>query len=348
MGRILHSGLRCALLAGVLVLAATAQQQPQQAPVAPNAEGERVTVIGMVPPPDVGNGAPYHSPEDIEAIGQAASREAFEAISDSREAGRSDACRDSVPDMNTRSDRDPLDRIPTNIPRLQGLYRDERSQAQKVSRLADKAMDATVKAEDARREAAQGANNKSAVEKTELGRQKAVNELEKARFRLMEMQASIADYGDLRMRNSGETISWSDLDARALQRRRKGWGLGVPKAPKLDLNVVNTSASEFVDDRGYFLRLTGVIVNAGDKPAAIPDFVVSILDDKGFALRNVLGSVPTGIRLPPGGAQPFAYDVRPSPRYVGRIVINFASGAEPPPELPVGLICEADPPSIGE
>lgn len=299
----------------------------------------------MIPPPDVGEGAPYHSPEDLAVIGQVAAREAFEAIADGRSAGRSDACRDSVPDINTTSDRNPLDRIPRNTPRLQGLYRDEKSEAQKVSRLAAKAQEATVKAEDARRAAARGADNRSAVEKTELARQKAVNELEKTRFKLMEIRASIADYGHLSLRNSGEPIHWADLDMRALQRRRAGWGLGVPKAPDLDLTVVNTTASEFFDDRGYFLRLQGVIANTGDRTVAVPDFVVSILDEKGFPLRNVLASSAGAVQLPPGGFQPFSYDVRPSPRYVGRIVINFTSGVEPPPELPVSLVCAAAPPA---
>lgn len=341
MQSVFRRNLGCALAAGVLVCAATAQQAPPQAPAGADTGGERVTVIGMVPPPNVGEGAPYHSPEDIEAIGQAAARVASDAMSDGREAGRSDACRDSVPDMMTSPNRNPLDRVPTNIPRLQGLYRDKKSQAQKISQLAGKALDATEKAEDARRAAAQGASNNNVVEKTELARQKAVNTLEKARLKLMEIEASIADYGDLALRNSGQQIEWVDLDMRAVQRRRNGWGLGVPKESKLPLAVVNTQASENLGDKGYYLRLTGVIVNTGDKPLAVPDFVVSILDERGFPLRNVLASVPSRIRLQPGGVQPFSYDVQPSPRYVGRIVINFASGAEPPPELPVSLICEA-------
>jgi hypothetical protein len=348
MQRTLRRSLRYLLAAGVLVAAATAQQAPpQQAPADSDALGERVTVIGMVPPPDVGEGAPYHAPEEIAAIGQAAARDASEAIAEGRTAGRSNECRDSVPDINTTSDRNPLDRVPANIPRLQGLYRDKKSQAQKVSQLAGKAEDATEQAEDARRDAAQGANNKSIVEKTELARQKAVNALEKARLKLMQIEASIADYGDLTLRNRGQQIEWADLDMRYVQRRQDGWGLGVPKESKLPLSVVNMQASEYRGDKGYYLRLTGVIVNIGDKPLAVPDFVVSVLDEKGFPLRNVMASVPSRIQLPPGGVQPFSYDVQPSPRNVGRIVINFASGSEPPPELPVSLLCGASPPSGG-
>jgi hypothetical protein len=72
----------------------------------------------------------------------------------------------------------------------------------------------------------------------------------------------------------------------------------------------------------------------------VPEFIISILDEKNFPLRNVLGS-PQGRKvLAPGGQMPFRYELRPSPRYVGRIVLNFASGKEPPRETPVGLLCE--------
>jgi len=119
-----------------------------------------------------------------------------------------------------------------NTPRLQGLYRDEKNQASRVASLAAKALRATNSAEDARRDAADGKYDKSRVERTEITRQKAVNELEKARLKLMETQARIADYGYIRMRNGGQTIEWIDLDMKAIQRRKAGWGLGVPKETK--------------------------------------------------------------------------------------------------------------------
>jgi hypothetical protein len=65
---------------------------------------------------------------------------------------------------------------------------------------------------------------------------------------------------------------------------------------------------------------------------------------KGFPLRNVLGSPQTRSPLQPGGQMPFRYILRPSPQYIGHVTLNFASGKEPPPETPVGLLCETSPP----
>jgi hypothetical protein len=361
MTRIVIPGLVAASL-GFLSLSAIAQQAPQapanqeapkQTPLSEQAAspGNRVRVLGMIPPPDVGQGAPYHSPEEIVEIAATAKRDANAANSDSRTAGRSDACRDSVPDMNTPGNIDPIaSRIAGNTPRLQGLYRDEKSRATRVAQLAAKALQATNKAEDARRDATDGNYDKARVDKTEIARQKAVNELEKARLKLMETQAAIADYGYVVRHNGGQEVAWTDLDEKAVERRRAGWGLGIPKVTKVGgLRVANMKSGEFQDDNGFYVQITGVVVNTGTKAETVPEFIVTILDAKGFPLRNVLGSPQSRSRLPPEGQLPFRYILRPSPEHIGQIKINFASGKEPPPETPVSLLCEGNQPTmIGE
>ncbi len=297
--QVVRFGVRAAFISGLTFSAAA-----QQAPV-PSVQQEKpdvVVITGMIPPPDVGQGAPYHSPQEIKLIATAAQRDAVTATIDGRTAGRSAACKDSVQDISTSarmSAMAALDRTPTNLPRLQGLYRDEKSRATRVSQLAGKALVATDAAEDSRRAAAQGANNKATVEKLEIARQKAVNALEKERLKLMETQAAIADYGDLRMRGGSQTISWVELDIKAMQRRKAGWGLGVPKETKIkDIDVANLQAAERQDDRGFFLQITGVVTNTGDKAAPVPEFIVSIIDRRGFPLRNVMGSMPSSLRIP--------------------------------------------------
>jgi hypothetical protein len=350
MTRILSLGLAAACIG--LPLCALAQQAPAaaqppatQTPLSEQAAspGNRVRVTGMIPPPDVGKGAPYHSPEEITEIASTAKRDANAANSHSRTAGRSDACRDSVPDMNTPGNIDPIaSRIPRNTPRLQGLYRDEKTQATRVSQLAAKALDATNKAEDARRDAADGNYDKARVDKTEIARQKAVNELEKARLKLMETQASIADYGDIARHNGGQEVEWMDLDGKAVQRRKAGWGLGIPKTTKVGgLRVGNMTSGEFQDDNGFYILISGVVANMGTKDEKVPEFVVTIIDNKGFPLRNMLGSPQRGTRLQPQAQLPFRFVLRPSPEHIGSITVNFASGKEPPPETPVALLCEA-------
>jgi hypothetical protein len=354
MTRIVSLALAAALF-GFLSLRAIAQQAPQapasqeaqkQVPLSEQAAspGNRVRVLGMIPPPDVGQGAPYHSPEEIVEIATTAKRDANAANADSRTAGRSDACRDSVADMNTPGNIDPIaSRIPMNTPRLQGLYRDEKNRATRVAQLAAKALEATNKAEDARRDAADGDYDKARVDKTEIARQKAVNELEKARLKLMETQAAIADYGYIVRHNGGQEVAWIDLDGKAVARRKAGWGLGIPKATKVGgLAVANMKSGEFQDDNGFYILISGVLVNTGTKAETVPEFVVTILDAKGFPLRNVLGSPQSRSKLPPEGQLPFRYILRPSPEHIGHIRMTFASGKEPPPETPVSLLCEGN------
>ena len=353
MTRIVSLGLAAACIGLALSLSALAQQAPAaqapapQTPLADQAAspGNRVRVLGMIPPPDVGQGAPYHSPEEISEIASTAGRDATQANIDSRVAGKNDDCRDSQTDMNTPGGVDPLKRVAMNTPRLQGLYRDEKNQASRVASLAAKALQATNSAEDARRDAADGKYDKSRVERTEITRQKAVNELDKARLKLMETQARIADYGYIRMRNGGQTIEWIDLDMKAIQRRKAGWGLGVPKETKVGgLTVANMNGGEFEDERGFYILIAGVVVNSGSTAETVPEFIITILDQKNLPLRNVLGSPQNRTTLPPGGQLPFRYTLRPSPEHIGHIALNFASGKEPPPEIPVGLLCEASPP----
>lgn len=352
MTRLVSLGLAAAC-ASALSLAAVAQQAPQT-PLAEQAAspGNRVRVTGMIPPPDVGPGAPYHSPEELGEIASSAARAASDANGSSRTAGRSEACKDSVHDMNTRVGGDPLARVAMNTPRLQGLYRDEKTQATKVANMAEKALKATNEAENARRDAADGNYDKARVEKTEITRQKAVNDLQKARLKLMETQASIADYGDLRRRRPSQEIAWMDLDEKAMERRRAGWGLGVPKSTKVGgLSVANMQSGEFQDDLGFYILIAGAVVNTGKTTETVPAFIITVLDAKGLPLRNTMGSPAARTRLAPGEQMPFRYSLRPSPEHVGRILVNFASGKEPPPETPVSLICENDtdlPPLPGE
>jgi hypothetical protein len=346
MSRAVTSGLAalCVGVLGLSALAAAALAQQAPPPEEQVLGANRVTVRRMIPPPDVGPGAPYHAPEEIEAIARGASREASDANADSRTAGRSDDCKDTVADMNTPGGVDPLARISMNAPRLQGLYRDRKSQATRVSQLAGKALDATNKAEEARLDAANGAYDKARVEKTELDRQKAVNELEKARTKLQEMQARIADYGDLRMRRDDDVVQWMDLDMKALARKKAAAEHKGGKPTNIIIAAVESG--EFQDGDGFYIAIAGVLVNTGNRSEKIPEFVITVHDTKGFPLRNEYGSPQARSSLPPGGQLPFRYILRPSPQYVGKVTVNFATGKEPPPEMPVGLLCQPSPPPV--
>jgi hypothetical protein len=96
------------------------------------------------------------------------------------------------------------------------------------------------------------------------------------------------------------------------------------------------------DDEGFYLRVFGQVNNGGGIPTTLPNLLVSVLDERGLVLSTSLAETGGRRRVPPHGVLPFQYDVRPSPEHVGRLVVNFSSGAEPPPELPANLICRSD------
>ncbi|MEP7210905.1 MAG: hypothetical protein ABI740_08720 [Alphaproteobacteria bacterium] len=321
---------------------------PTPAPAAPPpAPTDRIVITGMIPVPVVGAGAPYHSVTELGQMSAVAKQEYSQATHDVRLASESDACRDPK-DINVmaRPKAPTPDTIgqhkPGAPPTLQALYVDVKQSSVRVAQLAGKAAEATRKADDSRRAAAAGSLDMKTVEKIELDRQAAVKRLEQERLRLMEAEAAIADYGDLLIHGQ-RYIDWLDIDTRAGQRKKAGWGLGLPRTVTVkDLTVSGLKASEMQDDAGFYLRVFGQVNNSGGTPTTLPNLLVSVLDERGLVLSTSLAQTGGRRRVPPHGALPFQYDVRPSPEHVGRLVVNFSSGAEPPPELPASLICRSD------
>jgi hypothetical protein len=340
-----------AAAAGVLamgMLSATPQTPtPPAIPAQPPAD--RIVITGMIPVPAVGAGAPYHSVTELGRMGTDAKQEYSRATREIRLASESDACRDPK-DTNVMSrPKAPTPETagqhkPGAPPTLQALYVDVKQTSMRVAQLAEKAAEATRKADDSRRAAAAGSLDMPSVEKIELARQAAVKKLERERLKLMEAQAAIADYQDLLVRGQ-RYIDWIDIDGRAAQRQKAGWGLGLPRTVTVrNLAVGALKASEMQDDKGFFLRVFGQVNNTGDIPVKLPNLLVSILDERGLVLSTTLAETGGRSHVPPHGVLPFQYDIRPSLEHVGRLVVNFSSGAEPPPLLPVSLICRSDDP----
>jgi hypothetical protein len=329
--------LICGLTACLPAAASAQEQQP--------AVVDRVVVTGEVPVPRVGEGAPYHSVAEIEALSEAAQKDQVKATNNFRLAAASGVCRDPLlPSAMLPSRPVSMDDRHPPGPVLQVLYNDQKAAAARVTAAAGNAAAATAKADQSRRDAAAGSVMKTQVERLEIVRQREVEKLEKARLKLMEAQAAIADYGDLAFRGV-KPITWGDLDGMAMRRKKAGWGLGLPKrVDKGKLEIAGLGANELIDDDGLYLRVGGFVINSSDQPLDVPDMVVSVLDERGLVLNNSAAIAMVRIKVPPKGAVRFLHDIHPSPGHVSHLVVNFASGLEPKGELPVGLLCPADNP----
>lgn len=345
--------LAAAVALACLAPFAMAQQAPPAAPAATVATppaSDRVVVTGEVPVPNVGAGAPYHSAQEIETITSQAQASYNKSIENERRAWDSEAC-ESPFSTNVMNGNKPVNleklaaRPPGRPPNLQDLYAEVKAASARVAAAASKAADATKAADQSRRDAATGAIDAKAVEQLELARQTAVNTMQKARAKLMEAQATVADYGDLKM-SGRNPIDWADLDGRALLRKKQGWGTGLPniKQPP-PLAVLTPAMQEMQDAQGSYLRVQMILHNTSNREIDIPDMIVSAVDERGFALSTEAAHAEPRIKIKADGYKPFQYDFRPAPRHVAGVLINFADGFEPPPELPASLLCPKDPPS---
>jgi hypothetical protein len=341
MKRALHVAVSGCIALSAFAASAQQPQQPsppaQQQPGAPAPDGgERVTVIGIVPVPDVGDGAPYLSVEDLGAIENQTRRNASTAQSDARSI------------RICRLKGDPLEsRLSYLYPSLEALLDEEVSAGNRVAIEAGRAQEATKAAEQARLDAAGGKVDMKAVETAELARQAAIAKLDEARIKYLEAGAAIADFQDLERRGrvvvnagsssappSGIPITWSDLEARARRRRDAGWWLGIPvPEPEDGLSIQRIEAHERTEKGKRFVEVTGQIRNDLDKAASVPELVISALDSRGFVLLAQPATAGSGARIPARAARNFAFEVRPSPEAISTVTVSFSSKIAPPPRM---------------
>jgi hypothetical protein len=319
-----------------------AQQLPPGQPPAPSAsaeskDGERVIVIGSVPVPNVGAGAPYHSVEDLAQIDKEAKREAGSSLVDARSL------------RQCRLQGSPLDsRLSYIYPSMELLLDEEVQAAYRVTIEVKRSQLATEAAEKSRVDAAAGNVDMKAVEAAELARQAAVNKLDEARIAFLEAGAAIADFQELERRGrvavnvanpdaeDGLPILWDDLEERAERRRKAGWWLGIPVPEPYDgLHILQIEARERTEKGRPVLMVTGQVRNDRDRSVSLPEMVVSAVDSKGFVLIAKPVGANSGVRIPAKSARNFAYELRPSPGAASKVAVSFASKIGPPPRLRV-------------
>lgn len=313
---------------------ALAQKLPDRLPSVPIEGRDVVVITGIVPVPNVGEGAPLFTLNDVEAIAKTARDASAQAQHDMRRCAGAAAARTYYA---------------RGAPTLVNLLAEEQERADRASNLAPQAVAATQAAEDARRGAAAGKVSQAEVEATELKRQDAVNKLETARQKLREAQAMTADYQKLSL-SGVKDIDWGLLDTYALNRTRAGWGFGLAKVVTPEgLQLVGVNAEKRQDKHGAYVAMFGKIQNNGAKPMRVPDLTGSVLDVSGWALATTTVSPDARKQIPPGGVYPFGFELRPAPDGLQKAVVTFKSEEAPPTRLGVGQFCTQPngPPAMG-
>jgi hypothetical protein len=327
------------LLAACLVLSAaalaSAQVAPSQQPpsqqtlgaAAGRAADERVVVTRpMVAVPDVGDGAPYYSVEDLKAQGEAAEKERLSASVDAR------TCQTGA--------------LPTffaNAPTFEILFRDEQAAAIILDNAAGKAAKATAAALNARADAAAGLADMKVVETAELDRQAAVVQLAKAQDKWVRAYNRTADAQELSLSGRARDMTWMELDMREAQRRR--FTAEDMKEEFAGLTLTESRAEELRDKKKgeRFLRVSGKITNNRTTSVAVPGIFISAVDERGFALVTRKANTGRGEQLKAGVAKPFVYDLKPLPSGTVTALVYLASRASPPPHLSADMFCDDGP-----
>ena len=314
-----------AAMAGIgFASVAFAQQSPAQTQQAPIDTGERVVVTGMVPIPDVGEGAPLFTSLDVEQIEAAVRTIETDARRDMRRCNK--------PAFGARQI---VDCKPTGS--LNELLACEIEHSNKAANLAFKAARVTATAEDSRRAAARGEADMKAVEDTELARQEAVRNMQNARQQLLETRARLADMLDAKMSGA----QGRDPDHEEAQRRKAGWELGIakPDVPE-GLSIQKVQVIERKDKKGAFVLVQGEIHNSNTSAISVPGLSATLLDENGFPLQTQAVSPTTKRKIPAGKSHAFGFEIRPAPQMLKTAIVTFVSSAEPPPRINVtGVIC---------
>jgi hypothetical protein len=345
MARLL--GIVGAAAIGSCILTASAQRAIDSSKPDPD-DPDRVIVVGMVPIPDVGPGAPRFTAQEVRELQQAATRAHNVARGDLRKCGAVMGAGNCNPSAG-----------------IMGVLSCEAEAAYKARNLAGKAAQATAVAEDARSRAAQGKATMAEVEVAELARQEAVKKMEKARQDLMESQAQTADMQDFMLKHTAEvrvgdgskgaafekkaTIDRlnsemsMDLTAKSMKREKAGWGLGgaTPARPP-GLTLEKIRIVRLKDTKGEFLKVSGEIRNASPSGSSeVPGLSVTLTDVKGFPLNTTTVFADGAGKISAGQSRPFQVFVRPAFDGTRNAVVTFASASAPPPRIHTNaLICD--------
>lgn len=202
---------------------------------------------------------------------------------------------------------------------------------------------ATEAAEKLRRDAARGSRSPAEAEAGELARQTAVNAFLDARsvYEMPGRPRILAINQADRHTVDERTWVYENFNAPLSGHRYP------PVPPQFaDLGLERLAAVSMDDEKGRFLRITGVIRNPRASGIPTPPLAFSALDRAGLPLRTVIadpGARLLGHRIGPGQIQAFSYDFRRPPGATRNVMVTFGSDSNPS----TGEVCGQTPGGAG-
>jgi hypothetical protein len=279
----------------------------------------------LVPVPEVGKGATYFTPQELQTAAFDARQEMIDMHYTVCGPGIGEESREDLGEFS-----------------LGALYDTLRVRAQKLNRAAAAAQTRTQAALDARGAAARGEGGRPAVIATELARQDAVRAFQTAHDALLEAEYRIADYQDL---NGGSgDLTKAFIDERTRRRANNGGhsGIYVPEEYK-DLRLSGITSRQGQDAGEAVIRISGRIVNTRKANISVPPIWISAEDRFGTQLKSQQAEAPRGqTSIAPGRSVAFNFTLKPMPAGTARTVVTFAPLHHAPRLKPDSYYCSAD------
>lgn len=283
-----------------------------------------LVISPMAPVPNVGKGATYFKPEELQAAAHQARQDMIDLHYTPCGPGIGEESREDLGEFS-----------------FGALYDTLRVRQQQLNRVADTANLATQEALTSRIAAARGEGPQEAVVSTELARQDAVRRYQGAQQAMLEAEYRVADLQDWVDTGGSPATGKAYVDERTRRRANNGGHAGVYVPDEFKDLRLSGVVSRQVTDRGEpGMRVSGRISNPRKSAIAVPPIWVSVEDQFGTALKSEQAEAPKGQKaIPAGGSLAFAYIFKPLPEKASHTVVTFAPMHHAPRLKPADAYC---------
>lgn len=318
----------CAAVLTLSSLGAFAQDLPRLPPAAePGVTTlSPLTAVGLAPIPDIGEGASWFAPEDIEIVAHQARNDHIDAKAAARQCHTS-----GVPQTERDGDFS-----------FEALY-DTESKAQEALQHAGEAAAAeTRRALDARAAIARGEGSQNDLINAELGRQAAVRAFQAAQWQVLEAQRRIADLQDLLESDDGTIAELkAQVDAHSMERANNiGTGNLYVPATFRDLRLADVVVRQSDEGGVKAMRVSGKIVNPRRGSLVAPPLWVAAQDRYGTSLKEEMMEAVPAPRIAGRDSLAFTFALTPIPDEAEQATVTFAPFHHEPRYKPVSAFCE--------
>ncbi len=285
-----------------------------------------LTAVGLAPIPDVGQGASWFTPENIEIVVHQARNDHIDAKAAARQCHTS-----GVPQTEAAGDFG-----------FEALYDTESKAQASLQHAGEAAAEATRRALDARVAIARGEGTQNDLINAELGRQAAVRAFQAAQWQVLEAQRRIADLQDLLESDDGMIAELkAQVEAHSIERANNiGTGNLYVPATFRDLRLTDVVVRQTEEGGIKAMRVSGKIVNPRRGPLIAPPLWVAAQDRYGTSLKEEMMEADPAPRIAGRDSLAFTFALTPIPDEAEQATVTFAPFHHEPRYKPVSAFCE--------